>query len=345
MRTALWLSVVAGLTAAQAYSQATIETGKVRTLVDRNGRGFTRAPMMIAAFGDGRYALQEINQLPMVVDSTGRLIRFFARGEGPGEFAFNATAMSVGPGDTLYAGNQQLFNVYGPDLKFVRAFPVSSGHAGHLIPIRGGFILSAQRPEPPYMTSVHVIGLTGDRVRSFVRDTFDTRAWPRPSYRIGLASGGNGVWIADVYSHRIEKWSLDGRRLVKIAARPTWFDNTRPIADGRPYVRGIEESNGILWIMSAVPVPNYRAIMAAAMRGRGNDVDARFVPDEKLWTTRIEAYDAATGTLIADQAIKAYGIGLLSGREFATYRPGPNDEAQIDIWQMTVRRGMKEKSP
>lgn len=338
MRTTVLLLVLQlGLITTQSAGQGHIAVRKVRTLVDRNGRGFTREPMMMVPLAGGRFALQEMNELPMVVDSTGRLVQYFGRGQGPGEFTFNATSMGVGPGDTLYAGNQQGFNVYGPDLKFVRAFSVSAGYAGGLVPIRGGFVLSSQRAQPPYMTSVHIIDRTGSTVRSFLRDTLDTRAWPRPSYRVGSAADG-AVWTVEVYSHRIEKWSLQGRRLMTIGARPVWFDNTRPGSDGRPYVRGVSEANGVLWVMSAVPVPNYRQIMSEALKGRGNDVDARFIPDHKLSTTRLEAYDATTGRLLADLPIDAYGIALLSGRQFALYRPGPDDEARIEIWEMKLER-------
>src|SRR5262245_5062496 len=76
------LVMLAGVATAQ---KPTIQVTKVRTLVDRDGKGFTRAPMMIVPVTQGRYVLQEMNVLPIVVDSNGRLVKRFVRGEGPGE--------------------------------------------------------------------------------------------------------------------------------------------------------------------------------------------------------------------------------------------------------------------
>src|SRR6185295_11295057 len=131
-------------------------------------------------------------------------------------------------------------------------------------------------------------------VRSFVRDTFDRRAWPPPSYRPAASADGS-VWTVEVYTHRIERWAPDGTRLTAIGTTPAWFDNKRPQNLGRPYVRAARESDGVLWVMSSVPVAKYKAIMDSALRGRGNEVDARMIPEERLSTTRLEAYDAKTG--------------------------------------------------
>lgn len=330
--------LVAALFIAGAAADAqTIELRKIRTLVDRNGRGFTRAPIMAVDLGRGRYALQEINELPMVVDTAGRIVKFFARGEGPGELLFNATSLAAGAGDTLYAGNQGSFSVFGPDLKFVRSIPLRDVSAGSVVPLRGRLVLSSQKVEGPHMTSLHVVTPNGDIVRSFARDTFDRKIWPPPAYRIAEGSG-NTVLAGEVYTHRVERWTLDGRRLLRIDTRPAWFDTRRPAQDGRPYLRGVAEADGVIWVFSSVPVADYRRIMADALRGRGDDVDARFIPDEKLSTTRLEAYDAATGKLLADLAIRQHGIALLGPRQIMLYSTGRNDEAQLEVWEIRLKR-------
>src|SRR4051812_35693999 len=100
-----------------------IQMTKVRTLVDRDGRGFTRVPYAVVPLAQGRFGIQEVNELPMIVDSMGRLVKRFVRGGGPGEFQYSGNGLAVGPGDTLYASNQNALNVFGPDLNFVRAVP------------------------------------------------------------------------------------------------------------------------------------------------------------------------------------------------------------------------------
>src|SRR6185369_9636559 len=113
--------IVALLIAASAAHSQSIELRKIRTLVDPTGNAFNQAPYQAAALPGGRYMLQETNVVPVVVDSTGRLVKRFVRGGGPGEFDHWASSLAV-IRDTLYAGNGESYNVYGPDLKFVRAF-------------------------------------------------------------------------------------------------------------------------------------------------------------------------------------------------------------------------------
>jgi hypothetical protein len=324
------------LVSVEASGQARIETRKLRTIVDRDGSAFVRPPMLLSALSRGRYALEEVNALPVVIDSTGRVIKRFGRGGGPGEFEYAARSFSV-IGDTLYAANGQGFNVYSPDLAFLRSFLVPSIGAGPIARTPEGFVMSVPKYETrSAVKSLHVIRSSGELVRSFLADSVPPRT-PSPSYRMTLSADGS-VWVAGARNHRVEKWSVDGRRLTAIAAAPAWFDTTRQYADGRMWLHSITESDGILWIMTLVPVPNYRQVMAEAMKGRGGEVDARLIPEEKLSTTRIEAYDAKTGSLLADLPVKSFGVGFLSGRQFALYTTGVNDEPQIEIWEMKLRR-------
>jgi hypothetical protein len=58
-----------------ARAQGTaIETRLVRQLVDRDGKGFIRAPATITPISKGRYALAEMNELPLVVESSRVLV-------------------------------------------------------------------------------------------------------------------------------------------------------------------------------------------------------------------------------------------------------------------------------
>src|SRR4051812_43847789 len=66
----VFLAVIAMMALATARSQ-TIETRKVATLADRDGKGFTRAPSSVAPVGKW-FAMTAMNELPLVVDSSGR---------------------------------------------------------------------------------------------------------------------------------------------------------------------------------------------------------------------------------------------------------------------------------
>jgi hypothetical protein len=333
----LGIAWVLGLTATPAAAQKpAILMTKVRTLVDQDGRGFTRAPVSVVPIGGGRYAMQEENELPLVVDSTGKLIKRFGRGGGPGEFEFTGTGMSTGSGDTLYIGNQQSMNVFAPDLGFVRSVPFTSIYAGTVLPTADGFVAIAQKTEGAHMTSVHVVDRDGKIVRSFVRDTVDRKTWPSPSYRVSRSSDG-GLWVASIFKHRVEKWTMDGRKVGTIDSVPKWFMLDRNNMDGKSNVLGAREASGVLWVMSNVPVENYREIMTKVV-GVGREVDGRKIPTEQMWKAYIEAYDPKTGALLAQQALNVYGVGMIGANQLVVYRPGSNDEAQLEIWSLALKR-------
>src|SRR5690349_14999418 len=63
------LAAVLLIASAAAHAQ-TIEMRQVGVLVDRDGKGFTRAPMTLVPVGK-LFAMTEMNELPLVVDSAG----------------------------------------------------------------------------------------------------------------------------------------------------------------------------------------------------------------------------------------------------------------------------------
>jgi hypothetical protein len=331
-------AIFALLVFAAAADAQTIELRKVRTLVDPTGKAFGQSPYLAAALPGGRYVVQETNVVPVLIDSTGRLIKRFVRGAGPGELQYFATGMSA-IRDTLYAGNgSNGINVYGPDLQFIRVLRPPSIHSGALVPVAEGFAVASQKYETRRsVVGIHVIRRSGDLVRSFVRDSIlDPRRGP-PSYNLSAASDG-ALWVAAPERHVIEKWSTEGKRLATLGSVPAWFDTTRAYADGRFYVVGTVERDGVLWVMSAVPAPNYRSIIAEAVRGRGNEVDGRLIPEHKLFSARLEAYDVASGKLIADRTIDSHFVALLGGGTFMTYSEGSDDQPRLDVWDMRLRR-------
>src|SRR5690242_15039938 len=108
MRRLLGLLVLAASLEAQ---QPTIEVRKVGILIDRDGKGFTRAPFSIVPIANGQFALSETNVAPLIVNSSGGLVRRFVRGDGPGEFQVPGTQFRMA-GDTLYATNGSSVNIY-----------------------------------------------------------------------------------------------------------------------------------------------------------------------------------------------------------------------------------------
>jgi hypothetical protein len=338
MRTT-WITtlMLAGAFAAPLVAQARIETRKVGMIVDHDGRGFTRAPMSITRISDGRFALTEMNELPLVVDSTGRLVKRWPKGEGPGEFRANAGPVHFGRGDTLFIANFNGLNVFDRNLKFVRSIPVTGIYARQFFPVDEGFVFAAgKRVTGNAINSLHVVSPSGKVLRSFRTDTLiRPRRGNDPEY--GIAPGaGHTIWAWNIWGHRLERWATTGARKQVIDAMPAWFVPRDSLYRAR--ITAVREAGGLLWVFSQVPVPDARARSAAAMKKSSGEVDARAFPFEQMATSHLEVYDAQTGKLLAELPIDAYGIGILDDSHFMIHTTSPNDTAQLEIWEMKLRR-------
>ena len=67
------------------------------------------------------------------------------------------------------------------------------------------------------------------------------------------------------------------------------------------------------------------------------DGDVRLFPYEQVHTSHLEAFDAATGKLLADLAISAYFVAFIDDEHFVTFTTNTNDEPQLEIWEMKLR--------
>ena len=324
------------LSVAASVGAQTIEIRKVATLVDRDGRGFTRAPMSVAPVGKW-FAMTEMNELPIVVDSSGRLVKRWRKGQGPGEFETNAFPARIGRGDTLYVGNHSNLNVFDRNLKFVRSVTPTGLYVGSFIPVDGQFVFSSRRPaaEKNTIVSLHVVDRNGGITRSFLIDTLpQPRRWPEPEYGVGRGAG-NTFWSWPSRGRKLQRWSLGGELLATIDTTPAWFPQKDPLY--KSAIRDVHEADGILWVFSSVPVRNARAMSEAAFKGSG-EADARAFPFEQQSTAWIEAFDARTGKRLAERHLGAYGIGFVDDRHFMIFTTSTNDTAQLEIWGMKVQR-------
>lgn len=319
-----------------------IEIRKVRTLTDHGGTGFMRAPWSSAPLPGGRLAGVMVNELPIVVDSTGRLVKQLGRvGQGPGEFS-GAGQVRVGPGDTLFIANNHGINVFAPDLHFVRALRVEAGYVGQFLPTREGFLVASSTMTGPTSTiqPFHLVDATGKTIRSIGLDSVKPRTSP-PYHSIGPAPDG-AFWSTVGQQHRLERWTTTGTRTTVIDTTPLWFITLPPEVPGyRSYITSVNESNGLLWVMSSVPVPNAREIVLEEQgkkKGGAADSDMRSFPTERMYTSHLEVFDAKTGRLIANLAIPGYTTGFIDASHFLMYKLDANDLPLLEIWEMTLKR-------
>jgi hypothetical protein len=342
----LTLVVVQGLACAPEAPTTgpRIEVSRVQTLVDRDGRGFTRAPLAVQPLSGGRFAISEMNELPIVVDSTGALVKRWVEGRGPGEIG-GMSEFAVSPGDSLYVASNGQISVFDSTLRFIRSFVAPEMSSMKLLWTSAGLVGAEYRDIGPTVGDVvHVFGSDGRIIRSFLRDSIPKRGAIRPYY-VGTVGSDNTLWVSRSRAHRIERLTLDGTRHLLIDTIPAWFAAPTETSRMRGRVESIGEHDGVLWVLSSVSRPDARKRAEEALKAvtgqapkYGSESDMRLVPFEELATARLEAYDAATGQLIADLAIDHYPVAILDGGRYMLYTTGPSGNAQLEIWQMSARR-------
>src|ERR1043166_1022994 len=213
-----WILALGLIGASQVGAQARIEVRKVRTLLDRDGRGFSKPPSSFVPVSGGRYAGAVGEDPAIVVDSTGQLVKTLGRrGSGPGEFPNGTGAMHLGKGDTLYVGNSGAINVYAPDLSLARTIRTTRSFS-LFQPVGNGFAVAGLAEGRGEYMAVHLLAADGHVVRSFGPDTF-VQSTPGVFYheRYRIAGAGDGtIWLARNPSYVLERWTIDGKRTLTV---------------------------------------------------------------------------------------------------------------------------------
>lgn len=332
------LAIVLGSIAAQGQ-RPTIETRRVHTLTDRDGRSFSEMPRHFASTPDGRFLVMDggdPNQSPAVLDSAGRFLRTLGRlGQGPGELAAASGPFRFGAGDTLYVRSGWQIMVFSPSLRFVRSIRAANSYFD-FVPVADGFLITIPKgAERGKWVPFHTTGPTGQILRSF---GIDSSRRP-PEFRVE-PSEGSAAWAFSPFTHRLDRWTTAGIRTRSIDRVPAWWREIQP-GRGDPFTRvvAVTESRGVVWVLSQVPVPNINEVMRAA-GGRNAIQDGRRppLPMDKMYTSILEAYDAKSGAFLAETAVPGPGIAFTSGLHFVVYSVSADDLAQLEIWEMKLRR-------
>lgn len=323
----------------QVPQRADIEIRKVRTLVDRDGRGFNGPPKHIARISGGRYVLVEnasVAVAPVVIDSNGRFIKALGRvGEGPGEFLFTGP-FRVLAGDTLALATNGGISLYGSDLRRLRTIRPQTNGVQDFLKTQNGFVITKSRPGPNGdLIPFHVTDDSGVVIRSFGSDS--AQQWP-PPYALTPSTGG-AFWATPYMQHRFERWTTSGTQTLVIDTLPAWYaypPRNKPLP--RSIVNAFREVDGRLWVVSMVPVPNIDDVVreATGRKNRASEGGPR-LPMEKMYTSVIEAYDAMSGKLIAELTIRAFAVAFIDDRHFMIYSINKDDLAQLEIWEMKLK--------
>lgn len=264
-------------------------------------------------------------------------------GEGPGEFSL-ITDVAVGRGDTVFiADYNRRISVLAPapSLQYVRSFTVPATPRD-LVELSGGELgVAGMR-----YTAEHVgfpvqlldrdgrgataMGAIDPIVRPDMRSTDDRR----------LAAARDGtLWSAHTTAYVIERWSVEGELLQRIAPNLEWFpargpsprqpeDHAeRPPTRPEPLISGIALGADVLWVALWTADRDW-----SEGRARATDPTRNSVRDGL-----IHAVDPRSGQILAELRTPRPGYMTSTGL-IASLREVPSGLIEIDLWRPRLVR-------
>jgi len=206
----------------------------------------------------GRIFLAQPNKRipPAVFAPDGRFLTFLGReGEGPGEFRY-AAHITTDAHDSIFIAdrNPRRLTILGPDLTFVRSFPLPA-RVQSLAVLSDGRLASNSGSASDDRRSLHRFTREGSRDGSFgppARGGFDYQ------FRIAPAKAG-GFWAIRLWGRYLLGHVPSDSSSTWYESQPAWFlgfpdDPTLEQLPAHTWVRGIWESeDGLVWIASQAP--------------------------------------------------------------------------------------------
>jgi hypothetical protein len=296
----------------------------------------------------GRFLVGE-GYTPGVVaqfEADGSFAGSFGRpGEGPGEFR-RTSELRVSEG-RVFINDQTLRRISEVTLdgEFVGIASSSLG-TGPFAPLEDGTVLLVTG-------SNSAEERTFQKVRGRVaRESFDVRSDVFSSGPWYLVDHGDSTfWIASVTRYLIERWTDQGRRVIRIERTLDWFPE-RSLYQADPHVERFPFSGRISEIKPGldgtlnVLLHQYdraaQAQLAAAARATpaGGDVEMSFVEPETALTAVqpvIHVISQRDGSLIADTTIADRAFAGFADANHAYARSmGPEGVPQLDVFRMTL---------
>ena len=301
----------------------------------------------------GFVAFSGDNSQLMVFDPSGKLVRVAGRrGNGPGEFEIPGS-WAVGLADSIFVRQRGRIDVFAPDLRFVRSFPLTEPVRGinSLTQLGDGSIVG-QWPSPGQSDFLHVMSPTGQHRRSFGATRLPAGRCANCQSRIVRRGPGGTEFIAtDPGDFGVEVWTVMGALLRNFRVQSSWFPSGRrePSLAGSPPLPSIVgatiDSQGVLWVAGSVPNSEWKppAGIISFGRGRattitGNRPGVTESVDYSGVTAVIEAVDLATGASLATARFDREGVGMIPGGYAFTRRQDANGIVRLDIWRLVLER-------
>lgn len=284
------------------------------------------APSSVVEDGLGRIWLMYANELPLIYEPDGRLLRELGpRGDGPGEYQYPAMLGPL-PGDSvlLFEWSRASLIVLDPELTQSRAIRMDPRAAP-----RG--VQSLHWPDSVLVsTSVSAYGSSLDPYRLYdLSDTTtllasfggegpapDPLSAPR-SHRIVPAAGG-GFWAWRSSSYELDHWTMGGVRLQTIERTPEWF-GSESLGLAQPGIQDVvEDAQGRLWVIVHMPRPNWEDALPVLPPGV-RELPVEAIEFDKLYRTTVEVLLPDEKRVLARTDLDVWIVSALPGNRAAIY--------------------------
>ena len=290
-----------------------------------------------------------------VFDSLGRQLHIIGRdGEGPGEFSFVRAAIP-GPGDSLFVfdiGNVRV-SVLSPSYEYVRSYPlVGRSWEDALVLDSSRVLLQASLRSPERAGyPLHLLDADGSITRSFGSEepVVDRRS-PLDGLRLIAGATTGSVWSGMLNEYELEKWDLQGRRLLTIRREADWFrswrqQNAQPEDMVRPLPRlhGLhQDDTGRLWSFVWVAESNWSPRRSSGQSKAG--VEHTPVPPTELdrfKDTIVEIFDPRKREVVASQRFNELLRPLADDLVYSDVEDAQGNQL-IAIWRLRLLEPGKE---
>lgn len=160
--------------------------------------------------------------------------------------------------------------------------------------------------------------------------------------RVAVAADGN-IWAARDTHYRIDKWSPDGNRIMRIERDAPWFRpweespgvayEVRPL----PEIVGVRDwGDGLLMVVVRLADANWRPMRPTREVVPGHE-SVTAAQEGELYDTMIEVLDTRSGTVMARTRVDARATGLVGRNAFYAYAEHSElGEAKFIVWSVTL---------
>lgn len=326
----------------------TLRVATLAEIGDVDGPGIVGENAFIGRSDDGDYYVSTPVQL-------GRMLRFSPNGlfrtsigrlgEGPGEYL--SPAFMRGRADTV-----QILDIQTRRITTIRSDSIATNtlpllpEDWALLP-DGRYVFSAISYDPNLVGHpLHVYDnttgrLTGSFGAEGVRIDRSYESRPAMTRHVAPAADGN-IWAARENRYRIDKWTPDGIRVLRVERDAPWF---RPWVEWSglarevrpaPSIVGLRDwGDGLLMVVIEVADLNWKPMPPARVVGDHTVTSAAQGND--LYDTVIEVLDTRLGKVLVRTRIDENARGLVGRDGFYSYAEHSElGEPKFVVWSVTL---------